>query len=129
MALSKYELGIILTLGALGFAILAGVDFLQSLINVLTDPSILALIVVMILIPILGGIMEESGLMMEMILAREIFTTSVLCSAFLPLFMTIHACMELSLRGSKHPQALSLPTRLAVDSMNQSSHRNPLTTK
>lgn len=66
MALSKYELGIILILGAIGFALLAGVNILQSLINVLTDPSILALMVVMILIPILGGIMEESGLMMEM---------------------------------------------------------------
>lgn len=66
MALSKYELGIILILGAIGFALLAGVNILQSLINVLIDPSILALMVVMILIPILGGIMEESGLMMEM---------------------------------------------------------------
>jgi len=67
MVLSKYELGIILSLGAIGFAILAGVDILQSLINVLTDPSILVLIIIMTLIPILGGIMEESGLMMEMI--------------------------------------------------------------
>ena len=67
MALSKYELGIVLTLGAVGFAILAGVNIIQSLINVLTDPSILSLIIIMILIPILGGIMEESGLMMEMI--------------------------------------------------------------
>ena len=78
MALSKYELGIILTLGALGFAVLAGVDFLQSLINVLTDPSILALIVIMILIPILGGIMEESGLMMEMIQKMRISKKSSL---------------------------------------------------
>ena len=78
MALSKYELGIVLTLGALGFAILAGVDFLQSLINVLTDPSILALIVIMILIPILGGIMEESGLMMEMIQKMRISKKSSL---------------------------------------------------
>jgi integral membrane protein (TIGR00529 family) len=67
MALSKYELGIVLTLGAVGFAILAGVNIFQSLINVLIDPSILSLIIIMILIPILGGIMEESGLMMEMI--------------------------------------------------------------
>jgi integral membrane protein (TIGR00529 family) len=66
MALSKYELGIILILGAIGFALLVGVDVFQSLANVLTDPSILALMGVMILIPILGGIMEESGLMMEM---------------------------------------------------------------
>ena len=67
LALSKYELGIILSVGALGFAILAGVDILQSLFNVLTDPSILSLILIMTLIPILGGIMEESGLMIEMI--------------------------------------------------------------
>ena len=67
MALSKYDLGIVLTLGAVGFAILAGVNIIQSLFNVIIDPSILSLIIIMILIPILGGIMEESGLMMEMI--------------------------------------------------------------
>ena len=78
MALSKYELGIILTVGALGFALLAGVDFLLALINVLTDPSILALIVIMVLIPILGGIMEESGLMMEMIQKMRISKKSSL---------------------------------------------------
>ena len=78
MALSKYELGIILTFGALGFAFLVGVDILQSLINVLSDLSILALIVIMILIPILGGIMEESGLMMEMIQKMRISKRSSL---------------------------------------------------
>lgn len=78
MALSKYELGIILTFGALGFALLAGIDILQSLINVLTDLSILTLIVIMILIPILGGIMEESGLMMEMIQKMRISKKSSL---------------------------------------------------
>ena len=40
LALSKFELGIVLTLGSVGFAILAGVDILQTLINVLTNPSI-----------------------------------------------------------------------------------------
>ena len=78
MVLSKYELGIILTMGALGFALLAGVDFLHVLINVLTDPSILALIAIMVLIPILGGIMEESGLMMEMIQKMRISKKSSL---------------------------------------------------
>lgn len=78
LALSKYELGIVLTLGAFGFAILAGVNILQSLINVLTDPTVLALIVIMILIPILGGIMEESGLMMEMIQKMRISKRSSL---------------------------------------------------
>lgn len=67
MVLSKYELGIILSLGAVAFAILAGADILQSLINVLLDPSILVLMIIVALIPILGGLMEESGLMMEMI--------------------------------------------------------------
>ncbi len=67
MALSKYELGIILSLGAVAFAILAGADILQSLINVLIDPSILVLMIIVTVIPILGGLMEESGLMMEMI--------------------------------------------------------------
>ena len=78
LALSKYELGIILTVGSLGFTILAGVDILQSLINVLTDPSIVLLIIIMILIPILGGIMEESGLMMEMIQKMRISRKSSL---------------------------------------------------
>ena len=67
MILSKYELGLTLSLGAVGFAILAGADILQSLINVVTNPTILVLMIIVTLISILGGIMEESGLMMEMI--------------------------------------------------------------
>jgi len=78
MALSKYELGIILSLGAVGFAILAGVDILQSLINVVTNLSVLSLIIIMTLIPILGGIMEESGLMIEMIQKMRISRKSSL---------------------------------------------------
>ena len=67
MILSKYELGLTLSLGAVGFAILAGADILQSLINVVTNPTILVLMVIVTLISILGGIMEESELMLEMI--------------------------------------------------------------
>jgi integral membrane protein (TIGR00529 family) len=78
MVLSKYELGFILTIGAVGFALLAGVDILHTLTNVLTDPSILSLIIIMTLIPILGGIMEESGLMMEMIQKMRISRKSSL---------------------------------------------------
>jgi integral membrane protein (TIGR00529 family) len=78
MLLSKYELGIVLTIGALSFALLAEVNILQSLINVLTDLSILILIFVMVLVPILGGIMEESGLMMEMIQKMRISRKSSL---------------------------------------------------
>ncbi|MHA2126752.1 MAG: DUF401 family protein [Promethearchaeota archaeon] len=78
LALSKFELGIILTLGAIGFALLAGVDILKSLINVLTNSSILLLMIIMTLIPILGGIMEESGLMIEMIQKMRISRKSSL---------------------------------------------------
>ena len=78
LALSKFELGIVLTIGAVGFAILAGVDILQTLINVLTNPSILLLIIIMTLLPILGGIMEESGLMIEMIQKMRISKKSSL---------------------------------------------------
>ncbi len=67
MILSKYELGVTLSLGAVGFAILAGVNIVQSLINVVTNPTVLLLMVIITLISILGGIMEESGLMIEMI--------------------------------------------------------------
>ena len=78
LALSKFELGIVLTSGALGFAILAGVDILQTLINVFTNPSIILLIIIMTLLPILGGIMEESGLMIEMIQKMRISKKSSL---------------------------------------------------
>ena len=67
MILSKYELGVTLSLGAVGFAILAGVNIVQSLINVVTNPTVLLLMIIITLISILGGIMEESGLMIEMI--------------------------------------------------------------
>ncbi|MFW9874008.1 MAG: DUF401 family protein [Candidatus Thorarchaeota archaeon] len=67
MILSKYELGVTLTLGAIGFAFLTSANIAQSLTNVVTNPTILLLIMIVTLIPILGGIMEESGLMMEMI--------------------------------------------------------------
>lgn len=65
--LSKYELGVTLSLGALGFAFLAGTNIVQALINVVTNPTVLLLMIIVTLISILGGIMEESGLMIEMI--------------------------------------------------------------
>jgi integral membrane protein (TIGR00529 family) len=64
---SKYELSIILTIGAFIFAILTQIDILASLTSVMTDLSIIFLTFAMILIPILGGIMEESGLMLELV--------------------------------------------------------------
>ncbi len=65
--LSKYELGVTLSLGAVGFAFLAGTNIVQALINVVTNPTVLLLMIIVTLISILGGIMEESGLMIEMI--------------------------------------------------------------
>lgn len=67
MIFSRYELGVTLSLGALGFALLAGANIVQSLINVVTNPTDLLLMIIVTLISILGGIMEESGLMIEMI--------------------------------------------------------------
>ncbi len=67
MIFSKKELGIILSIGALIFALLTQVDILESLITVFTDPSIIILAIIVVLIPILGGIMDESGLMLELV--------------------------------------------------------------
>lgn len=64
---SKYELSIILTIGGFIFAILTQIDIFASLISIFTDLSIIFLAIVVILIPILGGIMEESGLMLELV--------------------------------------------------------------
>ncbi len=67
MIFSKKELGIVLSIGALLFALLTQVDIISTLITVLTSPSIILLAIVVMLIPILGGIMDESGLMLELI--------------------------------------------------------------
>lgn len=67
LILSKYELSLILSFSALLFALLAQVDILTSIFKVLTDGSIIILIIAVALIPILGGIMERSGLMLELV--------------------------------------------------------------
>lgn len=64
---SKKELGIILSIGTIIFAILTQVNLIDSFITVSTNPSIILLAIAVALIPILGGIMEESGLMLELI--------------------------------------------------------------
>ncbi len=69
---SKKELGIILSIGTIIFAILTQVSLIESFIVVLTNPSIILLAIVVALIPILGGIMEESGLMLELIQKMKI---------------------------------------------------------
>ncbi|MFO7797406.1 MAG: DUF401 family protein [Promethearchaeati archaeon] len=64
---SKYELSIILTIGAILFALLSQVSLLNSFLNVITDPTTALLMVAVSLIPILGGIMGESGLILELV--------------------------------------------------------------
>ena len=64
---SKKELGIVLFIGALLFGLLTQVDIPNSIITVFIDPSIILLALCVTLIPILGGIMEESGLMLELV--------------------------------------------------------------
>ncbi|MFX1337861.1 MAG: DUF401 family protein, partial [Promethearchaeota archaeon] len=69
---SKKELGIILSIGTIIFAILTQVNLVESFIVVSTNPSIILLVIAVALIPILGGIMEESGLMLELIQKMKI---------------------------------------------------------
>ncbi len=64
---SKQELSIVLSVGALLLSILTGVNIIESLINTFTNPSIILLAIAMGLIPILGGIMNDSGLIMELV--------------------------------------------------------------
>jgi len=64
---SKYELGITIIIGAIIFALFAQVNLIHSILNVFSDFSVIFLAIAMTLIPILGGIMDESGLMLELV--------------------------------------------------------------
>ncbi len=72
MIFSKKELGIILSIATLIFAILTQVNLLDSLITVFSNPSNIILILIVVLIPILGGIMDDSGLMMELVQKMDV---------------------------------------------------------
>jgi integral membrane protein (TIGR00529 family) len=69
---SKKELGIILSIGTIMFALLTQINLIDSFLAVITNPSIVILAIAVALIPILGGIMEESGLMVELIQKMKI---------------------------------------------------------
>ena len=56
-----------LSLGAILLGIMSGVDIVLSLISVFSNLSIILLAVSVTLIPILGGILEESGMIYELI--------------------------------------------------------------
>ncbi len=64
---SKYELSIVLMIAAVIFAFLAQVNIIESFVSVIINPSIILLAIAVLFIPILGRIMEESGLMLELI--------------------------------------------------------------
>lgn len=72
MIFSKKELGIILSIATLIFAILTQVNLLDSILTVFTNPSNIILILIVALIPILGGIMDDSGLMMELVQKMDV---------------------------------------------------------
>jgi len=78
---SKKELSIVLSIGALIFGILTQVDLLDSFFTVFTDFSIILLAISVALIPILGGIMEESELMIELLQKMNISKKAALMVA------------------------------------------------
>ncbi len=67
LVFSKYELGIVLFIGAILFGLLAEVNLIAVFGIVFLDPSIILLAIAVTLIPILGAIMEESKMMLELI--------------------------------------------------------------
>ncbi len=78
---SKYELSVVLLIGGLLFGFLAGVNLLEALLSVLLDPSIILIAIALIFIPLLGGLMEKSGLMEELIQNMNISNRSSLMLA------------------------------------------------
>ena len=67
LILSKKDLGILLTVGSVILALVNWINPFSAILSVLMDFSIIFLMISVSLIPILGGIMEESGMMMELI--------------------------------------------------------------
>jgi integral membrane protein (TIGR00529 family) len=67
LLLSKQELSIVLAIAAVIFALLAEVNLISAFLNVFLDLSIIVLAIAVTLIPILGGLMEKSGLMLELV--------------------------------------------------------------
>ena len=57
---SKKELSVVLGISAIIFGLLTQVSIINSMIEVIINPSIVLLALSVLLIPILGGIMEES---------------------------------------------------------------------
>ena len=67
LILSKKELGVVLILGSILLGLLTNVDLIKSSLNVFCELSTILLALSVTLIALLGGIMEESGLILELI--------------------------------------------------------------
>ncbi|MHA1670320.1 MAG: DUF401 family protein [Promethearchaeota archaeon] len=67
LILSKKELGIVLILGSILLGLLTNVNLFKSSLNVFCELSTILLALSVALIALLGGIMEQSGLILELI--------------------------------------------------------------
>ncbi|MHA1192840.1 MAG: DUF401 family protein [Promethearchaeota archaeon] len=67
LILSKKELGVVLIFGSILLGLLTNVDLIKSSLNVFFELSTILLALSVTLIALLGGIMEESGLILELI--------------------------------------------------------------
>ena len=64
---SRKELALGLLIGSFIFALITKISLVSSIGSVIMDISTIILLVIVALIPILGGLMEDSHLMKEMI--------------------------------------------------------------
>ncbi|WP_371803123.1 DUF401 family protein [Candidatus Lokiarchaeum ossiferum] len=72
MIFSKKELVFTLTIGSIAFGLLSEVNIWISFASIITNLNVLILAASVGLLPILGAIMEESGLMVELIQKMDI---------------------------------------------------------
>jgi len=63
LVFSRYELSIVLFISSILFGLLCEIDIIDSLHTVLLDPSMILLAFAIALIPILGGLIDDSGMM------------------------------------------------------------------
>lgn len=78
---SKYEISVVLLISALLFGFLADVNLISSILSVCLDPAIILIAMALIFIPLLGGMMEKSGLMEDLIKNMNISKRSSLMLA------------------------------------------------
>jgi len=82
-------------IGTILFSILTGVDTLLSLGMVLSNPKNILLALSMAMIPILGGIMLDSGMMIELVRSMNVpkkvaLMVSPALFGLLPMLLLIH---------------------------------------